>query len=303
VATALLAFLKAGDHLLMTDAVYAPTRHFCDAVLARLDIKTTFYDPCMGAKISELIRPETRLVFLESPGSNTMEVQDVPAIAAAIHRHGGLAAIDNTWSGGHYFKPFARGCDISIQSATKYVIGHSDAMLGSVTCSKETWPRFKETYEHMGQFAGPDDMYLALRGLRTLDVRLERHMKNALDVARWLKERPEVARVLHPGLSDDAGHALWKRDYTGASGLFSVVLETTSRKAVAAMLDGLALFGMGYSWGGYESLVVPFDPAVMRTATQWASTGIALRFHIGLENPADLKADLAAGFERLNAAV
>jgi cystathionine beta-lyase len=302
IATALLAFLKAGDHLLMTDAVYAPTRHFCDGVLARLGIETTYYDPLIGARISELMTAKTRLVFLESPGSNTMEVQDVAAIAEAIHRHGGLAVLDNSWSGGHFFKAFANGCDISIQSATKYIVGHSDAMLGVVTCSKETWPQFKDIYEKMGQFAGPDDMYLALRGLRTLDVRLKRHMENALDLARWLKQRPEVKRVLHPALPDDPGHELWKRDYTGASGLFSAVLATSSKKALAAMLDGLALFGMGYSWGGYESLVVPFEPAMMRSATPWREPGLALRFHVGLENTADLKADLAAGFARLNAA-
>ncbi|MDP9137981.1 MAG: cystathionine beta-lyase [Pseudomonadota bacterium] len=302
VTTALLAFLKAGDHLLMTDAVYAPSRHFCDGVLRKLDIETTYYDPRIGKKIGELLKSNTRLVYLESPGSNTMEVQDVPAIAEAVHRHDVLVAMDNTWSGGHYFKPLAKGCDISIQSATKYLTGHSDAMLGAVTCSQRTWPQFKDTFEQLGQFAGPDDMYLALRGLRTLDVRLERHMKNALEIARWLKDRPEVARVLHPALPDDPGHALWKRDYTGASGLFSVILKTSSRPAVAAMLDGLSLFGMGYSWGGYESLVVPFDPAVMRSATKWQESGIALRFHVGLENTTDLKNDIAAGFERLNAA-
>ncbi len=301
VSTTLLAFLRAGDHLLMTDAVYEPTRRFCDGVLRQFSVETTYYDPVVGSRISELLKPNTRLVYLETPGSNTMEVQDVPAIVEAVHRHGGLVAVDNTWSGGHYFKPFSKGCDISIQAATKYVAGHSDVMLGLVTCSKDTWPQFKDAYEQMGQFAGPDDMYLVLRGLRTLAVRLDRHMKNALSVAQWLRERPEIDRVLHPALPDHPEHELWKRDYLGASGLFSVVLKTQSHKAMAAMLDGLSLFGMGYSWGGFESLVVPFDPARMRTATKWQAKGLALRFHVGLENTDDLKADLAAGFERLNA--
>ena len=232
-----------------------------------------------------------------------MEVQDVPAIAEAVHRHDGLVAIDNTWSGGHYFKPFAKGCDISIQSATKYVAGHSDAMLGAVTCSRATWPQFKDAFEQMGQCAGPDDIYLALRGLRTLDVRLERHMKNALTIAalaaRSARKSPACSIPPCPTIpATRYGSAT----ITGASGLFSAVLRTSSRKAVAAMLDGLSLFGMGYSWGGYESLVVPFDPAIMRSATKWEDPGIALRFHIGLENTADLENDIAAGFDRLKAA-
>ncbi|HYN00033.1 MAG TPA: PLP-dependent transferase, partial [Aestuariivirgaceae bacterium] len=207
--------------------------------------------------------------------------------------------IDNTWSAGHFFKAFDHGCDVSIQSATKYLGGHSDLMLGSVTCSQDTWPQFKETFGTLGQFAGPDDMYLALRGLRTLDVRLERHMKNALIMADWLRSRPEVAEVLYPGLQGCKGHDLWRRDFRGASGLFSIVLKTHSKTAVAAMLDGLELFGMGSSWGGYESLLVPFDPRPLRSATHWPHDGIALRFHIGLENTEDLKADLTEGFKRL----
>lgn len=300
IATALLAFLKSGDHLLMVDAVYGPARHLCDTVLKGLGIETTYYDPLIGGGIAALIRPNTRVVYCESPGSQTMEVQDVPAIAEAAHRKSCLVFFDNTWTAGHYFSAFAHGCDVAIQAATKYLAGHADAMIGSVTCTESAWPRFKETYESMGQFAGPDDMFLTLRGIRTLDVRLERHMKNALQMAEWLGSRAEVNRVLYPALANAPGHALWRRDFTGASGLFSVILKPASEKAVAAMLNGLVLFGLGYSWGGYESLVMPCRPH--RTATHWANVGPCLRFHIGLENPADLIADLEQGFARLRAA-
>jgi cystathionine beta-lyase len=226
-----------------------------------------------------------------------MEVQDIPAIADVAHKKGCLVILDNTWAAGHYFNAFDHGCDVSIQAATKYIVGHSDAMLGSTVCTSETWNQFKDTYEGMGQFAGPDDMYLALRGLRTLDVRLERHMRNATKVAEFLRGRIEVETVLYPALSNASGHEIWKRDFTGASGLFSVVLKPVAEPAVAAMLDGLSLFGMGFSWGGFESLVVPFKP--IRTATTWTAAGPGLRFHIGLENPDDLIDDLKQGFERL----
>jgi cysteine-S-conjugate beta-lyase len=297
ISTTLLAFLKTGDHLLATDAVYHPARVFCDTVLARLGIETTYFDPLIGKGIAALIRPNTRIVYCESPGSQTMEVQDIPAIADAAHKRGCLVLLDNTWSGGHYFKAFEHGCDISVQAATKYIVGHSDAMLGSTVCNAETWPQFKETYETMGQFAGPDDMYLALRGLKTMDVRLERHMRNATKVAEWLRGRNEVETVLYPALSNAPGHEIWKRDFTGSSGLFSVVLKPKSDGALATMLDDLTLFGMGYSWGGFESLVVPFKPD--RTATNWTSEGPCLRFHIGLENAGDLIDDLKSGFDRM----
>ncbi len=297
VSIALLAFLKAGDHLLMVDTVYEPVRHLCDEMLPGLGIETTYYDPLAGEKLRTLIKPNTKVVYLESPGSRTMEVMDVPLLARIAHEHGAIAMIDNTWSAGHFFKAFAHGCDVSIQAATKYIVGHSDAMFGSVVCNEATWPRFSKIYGLMGQFAGPDDMYLALRGLRTLDVRLERHMKSALTVAEWLRTRPEVETVLHPGLSNAPGHELWKRDFTGASGLFSLILKPTSEQAVAAMLDGMELFSMGYSWGGFESLIVPFKP--QRTATHWQSAGQALRLHIGLEHPDDLISDLEQGFARL----
>ena len=300
VTATLLSFLKAGDHLLMPDTAYEPARNMCNTLLKGLGIETTYYDPLVGGNIRNLIQPNTRVIYCESPGSQTMEVQDIPAIAAAAHAAGAICVADNTWGAGHYFKSFDHGCDISIQAATKYIVGHSDAMLGTVTCNEATWERFKDSYEGMGLFAGPDDMYLALRGLRTVDVRLERHMKSAIAVAEWLRGRDEVETVLHPALSNAPGHELWKRDFKGASGLFSVVLKPFGEKAIAAMLDHLSLFSMGYSWGGFESLVVPFKPH--RTATTWSAKGPCLRFHIGLEHPDDLINDLRDGFGRLTAA-
>ena len=297
ITTALLAFLKTGDHLLMTDAVYWPARQLCDGLLKNLGIETTYYDPLIGKGIAALIRANTRVVYMESPGSQTMEIQDVAAIAEAAHKAGALAFIDNTWGAGHYFKAFDHGCDVSIQAATKYIVGHSDAMLGSVVCTKDTWAQFNETYETMGMFAGPDDMYLALRGLRTMDVRLERHQKNAAIVAEWLRGQDAVDTVLYPALSNAPGHEMWKRDFTGASGLFSIILKPVAEEAVGKFLNGLELFGMGYSWGGFESLVVPFKPH--RTATNWTAEGPCLRFHIGLESPDDLISDLKQGFKRL----
>jgi cysteine-S-conjugate beta-lyase len=297
ISTTLLAFLKTGDHLLMTDTVYHPARLFCDSVLKRLGIETTYYDPLVGRGISSLIRPNTRVVYCESPGSQTMEIQDIKIIAEASHAKDCLVILDNTWSAGLYFNAFEHGCDMSIQAATKYIVGHSDAMLGSTVCSEKTWEQFKDTYETMGQFAGPDDMYLALRGLKTMHVRLERHQRNATKVAEWLRGRNEVETVLYPALSNDPGHETWKRDFTGASGLFSVVLKPVSEKSIAAMLDDLSLFSMGYSWGGFESLIVPFKPH--RTATNWTAEGPCLRLHIGLENPDDLIDDLEQGFTRM----
>ncbi len=297
ITAALLAFLKSGEHLLMVDTVYWPVRHLCDGLLKGLGIETTYYDPMLGKNISALMRPNTRVVYCECPGSQTMEMQDVPVIAKAAHAGGAIAMIDNTWSGGHYFKAFEHGCDVSVQAATKYIIGHSDAMLGTVVCNEKTWPQFKDTFEAMGLFAGPDDMYSGLRGLRTLDVRLQRHMQSAIEVAQWLRARPEVETVLYPALSNAAGHDIWKRDFTGASGLFSIVLKPTSEESVAAMLDHMELFAMGFSWGGFESLIVPFKPH--RTATTWEAKGPALRLHIGMEHPDDLIRDLEAGFERL----
>jgi cysteine-S-conjugate beta-lyase len=297
ISVALLSFLSPGDHLLMTDSVYGPVRELCGTVLQRFGVQTTYYDPLIGEKLRTLMKPNTKVVYLESPGSQTMEIQDVPLLAKIAHEAGALVMIDNTWSGGHFFKAFEHGCDVSVQAATKYITGHSDCMFGSVVCNEATWPQFKNTYEAMGMFAGPDDMYLALRGLRTLDVRMERHMKSAITIAQWLRGRDEVETVLHPALSNAPGHEMWRRDFKGSSGLFSIILKPTSEKAVAAMLDDMQLFAMGYSWGGFESLIIPFAP--VRSATKWQAAGQALRLQIGLEHPDDLIADLEQGFKRL----
>jgi cysteine-S-conjugate beta-lyase len=299
IATSLLAFLAAGDELLMVDSVYRPARRFCDNVLARLGVTVTYYDPLIGAGIDKLVGKNTRVVFTESPGSQTFEVQDIPAIAKAAHKAGAVVILDNTWATPLYFKPFAHGADVSIQAATKYIGGHADIMLGAVTTSERTAAAIAKTHEDLGLCVGPEDVYLGLRGLRSLGVRLERHQRSGLELARWLAGRPEVARVIHPGLPGDAGHTLWARDFTGASGLFSIVLKPVPRAKLAAMVDGLNLFGMGYSWGGFESLILPFDPSAYRTATKWQAEGPALRLHAGLEDVNDLKADLEAGFARL----
>lgn len=299
ISTALLAVLSSGDHLLVTDSAYLPTRQFCDGMLARMGIETEYYDPLIGSGIEAKLRPNTRLVFVESPGSQTMEVQDVPAIAAAARKAGILTAIDNTWATGALFPAIARGCDISIQALTKYVGGHSDVMLGSVTVTEPLAERLDKAWNELGLCAGPDDVYLGLRGIRTLGVRLARHMESALKIAAWLRGREEIAAVLHPGLPGAPGHDLWKRDFKGASGLFSIVFKPCRDEAFSAFVDGLDHFGIGYSWGGFESLAVPFNPASYRTATRWDHQGPALRLHIGLEDPNDLLADLEAGFGRL----
>jgi cysteine-S-conjugate beta-lyase len=299
IAAALLAFVSAGDEILVADSVYRPNRRFCDHVLKRLGVTTIYYDPFIGAGIESLITEKTRVVFAESPGSQTFEVQDIPAIAAAAHAARAVVILDNTWATPLYFKPFAHGVDVSIQAATKYIVGHADAMLGAITATEAASRAVEKTHDELGLCPGPEDVYLGLRGLRSLGVRLERHQTSGLEMARWLAGRPEVARVLHPALPSDPGYALWKRDFTGSSGLFSIVLRPCTQAAVAAMLDGLTLFGMGYSWGGFESLILPFDPAAYRTATTWQAEGPALRLHIGLEDVEDLKADLEAGFARL----
>jgi len=300
VTTAILAFAESGDHILMVDTVYQPTRSFCDIMLKKLGVETEYYDPAVGAGIASLVRPNTRLIFVESPGSQTLEMQDIPAIAAVAREKKLWLLMDNTWASPLYFKPFAHGVDVSIQAATKYIVGHADAMLGAITANERAAKYIDRAKETLGTCPGSEETYLGLRGLRTLDVRLERHQKSAMDIALWLTARPEVARVMYPALPDDPGHALWRRDFLGATGLFSVILKTSDVKAVSAMLDGLKLFGMGYSWGGYESLVIPFNPSSYRTATPWKEQGQALRFHIGLDDVADLKADLEAGFLRLN---
>jgi cystathionine beta-lyase len=299
-AGALLAFLSSGDHVLMSDSVYGPTRNFATGFLGRFGVSTSFFDPLAGSSIASLIRPETRVVYLESPGSLTFEMQDTPAIAEVARRRGITVIADNTWATPLYFKPLAHGVDVSIQAATKYIVGHSDAMLGTVTCTKNAWKKLKGSTYELGQTAGPDDVYLGQRGLRTLAVRLKQHWATGLALAEWIARQPEVERVLHPALPGDPGHALWKRDFTGASGLFGVVLkEGITDRALCAMIDGLELYGIGSSWGGFESLIVPFDPREARTATRWTHKGPCFRIHAGLEHVDDLIADLDAGFRRL----
>src|ERR1700716_2374763 len=302
ISTTLLAVLKAGDHLLVCDNAYRPTRNFSNGVLARYGVETTYYDPLIGADIAKLFKPNTSAVVVEAPGSQSFEMPDIPAISTAAHGHGALVIDDNTWATPLFHRSLDQGVDISIQAATKYIGGHSDIMFGTISANAEAWPLIAETIRLLGVCAGPDDVFLALRGLRTLGVRLDQHQRSALDIARWLATRPEVLKVLHPGLESDPGHAIWKRDFTGASGLFSVVLRPAAQKAVDALLDTVKLFGMGYSWGGFESLVIPFDCGDYRTATKWAPGGPALRLHIGLENVDDLKCDLERGFAAFSAA-
>lgn len=302
ISTALLAVLAAGDHLLVTDSAYQPTRNFCDGVLPRFGISTTYYDPLLGDGIAALFQPSTRAVFVESPGSLSFEVQDVPAIAAAAHARGALVLMDNTWASPLYFRAFDKGVDLSIQAATKYIGGHSDLMLGTVSANEATWQRLSDTVHALGLCVGPDDIYLGLRGLRTMGVRLAHHHQAGLKVARWLERRPEIARVLHPGLESHPGHALWRRDFSGASGLFSIVFKPVAQAAVNAFLDELGLFGIGASWGGFESLAIPFDCTAIRTATRWAPGGPTVRIHVGLESVDDLIGDLERGFAALAAA-
>ncbi|HTW27176.1 MAG TPA: cystathionine beta-lyase [Acetobacteraceae bacterium] len=297
ITTPLLAFLQAGDHCLVPDSVYGPTRAFCDGMLQRLGIATTYYPPELDADgVTALLRPETRVVFAESPGSHTFEMQDVPMLARVAHAHGAKLLMDNTW-GIRSFQPFAHGVDVSIQALTKYVGGHSDILLGAVTVADPAdWERVRTTTLQLGQYASPDDCWLALRGLRTLGVRMERQMRSGLEIAAWFAARSEVLRVLHPALPGAPGHALWKRDFTGACSLFGVVFRPDyASAAVEAMIDALSLFGIGASWGGFESLALPTRGAIVRTAGTGDFGGPIARFHIGLEEPADLIADLERG--------
>ncbi|MCP5372771.1 MAG: cystathionine beta-lyase [Hyphomicrobiales bacterium] len=303
VTVAILAFVKTGDHVLMVDTVYEPSRTFCDRVLANFGVDVTYYDPMVGAGIAELMRPQTKVVFCESPGSLTFEVQDMPAIIAAAHAGGARVVIDNSWSAGYYYRPLDQGADLTVQAATKYIGGHSDVMLGTITMAGDLYRQVKSTASVYGFHAAPDDCYLGLRGLRSLSARLPRHRDSALAMARWLETRPEVAAVYHPALPSCPGHEFWKRDFTGSTGLFGLLLKDGySDAAVAALVDGLDLFTIGASWGGYESLILRQHPERCRTATPWTTPGALLRLHIGLEDPDDLKADLEAGFDRLNAA-
>jgi cystathionine beta-lyase len=293
----LLAFLSAGDHVLITDSVYHPTRNFADTMLKRLGVDVDYYDPEIGAGITALIKPNTKVVFTESPASNTFEMQDIPAITKAAHAAGAIVMMDNTWATPLYFRPLDHGVDVSIHAATKYPGGHSDVLLGTVSANEACWPQLHQTFTTMGVCAGADDVYQVLRGLRTMGVRLAHHEKSALDIARWLETQEGVARVLHPGLESHPGHALWKRDFSGASGIFSVVLAGGGEKEAHAFLDALDIFGLGYSWGGYESLAVPVFLGDRTVKKKYE--GPVIRLQIGLEDVEDLKADISRG---LNAA-
>ncbi|MBE0624242.1 MAG: cystathionine beta-lyase [Burkholderiales bacterium] len=299
IVAALAAFAHAGAHILIADSVYQPTRNFCDKRLRTLGVEIEYYDPLIGAAIAGLIRPETTAVFCEAPGSHTFEMQDIPAIAAAAHAKGIAVLADTTWGTPYFFRAFERGVDISIHAGTKYISGHSDVMMGIIVTNEEYWLKLRRAVADYGYCVSPDDCYLALRGLRTIGVRMRQQQQSALRIARWLQGRPEVLRVLYPALEDDPGHAIWKRDFSGAASLFGVILRPASESAVTAFIDALELFGIGSSWGGYESLAIRAYPEKYRSATKWNPGGPLLRLHIGLEDPDDLLADLEQGFARM----
>lgn len=300
ISTTLLAHAEPGSHVLIADNVYGPCRHCGEEILRRLGVEVTYYDSLIGSGIADLIKPNTRLIWIEAPGSLTFEMPDVAAIVAVAKPLGIVTVVDNTWSGGLFFKPLALGADISVQAGTKYISGHSDLMLGVIACSEGSHERIKAYAQRLGICVGPDDAYLAQRGLRTIAVRMRQHQANAMVLAEWLTTRPEVSRIMYPAMPDDPGHALWKKDFTGASGLFGFVIHETDRGRLAAMVDGLQLFGMGSSWGGYESLLLPTNPRPLRSATTWDEPGQCMRVHVGLEDVSDLIADLEQGFRRLN---
>ena len=302
ILASLCAFVKNGDHLLVVDSVYGPTRNFCNARLKPNGVDVEYYDPLIGAGVARLIRPNTRAIFCESPGSLTFEMQDIPAIAAAAHAREIPVLADNTWGTPYFFRAFERGVDISIHSATKYIVGHADAMMGIIVTNQQHWRTVRRTVADYGYSASPDDCYLALRGLRTLGVRLKHQMPSALKVAGWLRARPEVKRVLFPALEGDPGHAIWKRDFSGAAALFSFVMAVADGRQTAAFVNALELFGIGSSWGGYESLVSVAHAEKIRTATRWNPGGETIRLHVGLEDPDDLIADLERGFAALSKA-
>ena len=299
ITLALLAMTRAGDHVLVTDSVYGPTRRFCENQLRGLGVDVSYYEPLIGGDIGRVMRANTKVVFTESPGSLSFEVQDIPAIAEAAHERGALVMLDNTWATPLGFPAFARGVDVSVHAGTKYLGGHSDVLIGLINCTEATFPRMHRLWTDMGVACSSDDCFLALRGLRTLAVRLERHTQSALRIAAWLREQPEIAEVIFPALPGSRGHELWQRDFTGACGLFSVVLKPVAKQRIDAMLDGMQLFKMGFSWGGFESLILPIYPERIRTATRWETRGPNLRLHVGLEDCDDLIADLADGLARL----
>ncbi|RYV01790.1 cystathionine beta-lyase [Shewanella sp. OPT22] len=300
ISCSLLSFLSSGDHLLMVDSVYEPTRKFCETILKDLNIETTYYDPLIGSKIESLIRPNTKIVFLESPGSLTMEVQDVPSICNIAHRHNLLTFLDNTWASPLNCRPFEMGIDVSIQAATKYIVGHSDVMMGTATTTEALWDRLKARSYALGQCVSPDDAYLAHRGLRTLAVRMKQHEKSAIEIATWLQQRSEVDHVRHPAFESCPGHEFFKRDFSASNGLFSFVLKDVTKTQLKQFVEDMTLFKMGFSWGGYESLIIPaFNLSKIRSATSWPTSNVVIRLHIGLEDPKDLIADLTNAFLRL----
>lgn len=301
-AVILTTYAEPGAHFLITDSVYAPTRKFCARLLKKFGVETTFYNPDIAENIELLIRPETKLIFMEAPGSQTFEIHDISKIVSVAKRHNITTAMDNTWSAGYFCKPLQLGVDISIQSGTKYLSGHADVMLGTIVCQQDQYDRLRETYLLMGVCVSPDDAWLVLRGLRTLGVRMRQHDINARVVADWLLQQPEVLSLMHPGLKDDQFHDLWKKYFTGASGLFGFIIKETDRAQLAKLFDGLQLIGMGSSWGGYETLMTPTNPALNRTATQWAPNGQTMRIHVGLEDPEDIIREIQEGFNRMNQA-
>ena len=301
ILTALLAFVKAGDHILMTDNCYGPSRKTCEEILRKFGIDVEYYPPMIGAEIEKLFRPNTKLVFMEAPGSLTFEVQDIGAITTAAKKAGIKTAIDNSWATPLFFKPLAFGIDVSVMSATKYIAGHSDVMLGVVSAMEESYPAIRRASQMLGLIGGSEELYLGTRGLRTLHVRLPHHQKSALEIAQWLEKQPQVKRVLHPALPSCPGHENWKKYFKGSSGTFSIILHETNREKIAKMLDGMNIFRMGFSWGGFESLLFPEQPKPIRTAQAWTEEGFSLRLHIGLEDVEDLRLDLEAGLKRLAA--
>ncbi len=299
--TALIAFLGKGDHALMVDSVYSPTRGFADKFLKKFGIETTYFDPFIGEDIKDLIQDNTKVIFMESPASLSFEIQDIPAICKIAKERDIVTIVDNSWASGIYFKPLKHGADISVTAVTKYLNGHSDVMMGAVTIKKKHFNIIYESFRYMASSAAPFSAYLAQRGLRTTKIRMDHCSKSALEIAQWLESRDEVEKVFYPALESDASHEIWKRDFTGAAGLFSIVLHKKySNKALANMVDNLELYGMGYSWGGYESLILPFSASSIRTATKWQyGDKTCLRINIGLEDIKDLKSDLEKGLERL----
>ncbi len=298
VSTALLAAVSAGDELLVTDSAYDPTRIFSAEGLERFGVGVRFYNPLIGAGIADLITEKTRAIFVESPGSLTFEMQDLRAIAEVAKARDITVIVDNSWASPLFHNPLALGADMVMHAATKMFVGHSDAMVGTVSANEKLWPKLKRTHRILGVATSPDDAYLTLRGMRTLGLRMKHHSAQSLAFAQWLQAQPGVEQVYHPALPDDPGHAIWKRDFTGAGSLFAFRLSKRTRNAVAAMVNGFKLFGMGYSWGGYESLCIPFNPTNIRSAVPWTDEGQMFRIHIGLEEVGDLQADMAAALER-----